>query len=113
VGEDHRRGIVGQGLLHHDPRMHAGTVNGALEQHLEGDEPVTVGQECGGEVFVFLLGQPQEGQLLGSLGRGQGLTADIGGVSLQDADRAANSSQFVGCHGHAPAWWMTPRREAA
>ena len=42
MGEDQRRGVVEHGLSHHLPWVHAGAVEGAPEQLLEGDQAVPV-----------------------------------------------------------------------
>ena len=42
VRKDHRRGVVPQRLPQHLARMHAGAVDRAAEELLEGDQPVAV-----------------------------------------------------------------------
>jgi hypothetical protein len=42
MGEDHRRRVVQQYLSQHLARMHAGAVDRAAEQLLEGNEPMAV-----------------------------------------------------------------------
>ena len=40
--KDYSGGIHLHGLLHHDPRVNRGAIDGALEQLTHNDDPVTV-----------------------------------------------------------------------
>ena len=63
MGEDQRRGVVQQRLAQHFARMHAGAVDGAAEQLLERDQPVTVVEVQAAEHLVGAVAQlrQQEG----------------------------------------------------
>ncbi|MNP32050.1 hypothetical protein D3C76_1252070 [compost metagenome] len=57
MGEDQRRRVVRQGALDHLARVDAGAVDGAVEQHLEGQHPVPAVEEQAGEHLVRLVAQ--------------------------------------------------------
>src|SRR5215469_17431253 len=57
VGEDHRRRVVQQYLPQHLARVHAGAVDRAAEELLEGNEPMAVIEIEAAEYFVGAITQ--------------------------------------------------------
>ncbi len=57
VGEDHRRRVLRQGTLDHLPRVDAGAIDGAVEQHFEGQDPVLGVEKQAAEQLVRFVAQ--------------------------------------------------------
>ncbi len=105
VTEDDGGGIVIQAALDHFPWMHLGTIDGASEQFLEGDRPVSGIQEQAGE---HLVGEPTQTVaeiITGALGIGQWFAAlqgfaQVAGGQFQrglQATGAGRSESGFGC----------------
>ncbi len=60
VSEDHRCGIAAERLLDDFARMHAGAVDGAAKQLVEGDQAVAVVQVQAAEQLMGLVPQPAD-----------------------------------------------------
>ena len=63
--------------MHHHPRVHRRAVDGALEQLLEGDNPVPVVEEGAGEHLEFALADLQAQVGPRGLRAGQGLAPAV------------------------------------
>ena len=66
VREDHRGGVVRQATPHDFARMHAGAVDRAAEQFLEGDHAMAVVEEQAGEHLVRIARARRDLQVVGA-----------------------------------------------
>jgi len=81
VDQNYGGGIPGQCLAHHFSRMHAGPIDRAAEQLLEGDQVVTVVQVQAAEELVGLIAQPRH-QIAADSGRGIEQRSDSEGLAI-------------------------------
>ncbi len=64
VVEDDGGGVVGrEGVLHHDARMHRGSIDGAPEQLFNGDDAMTVVEEDATENLVGFFARVTSGEV--------------------------------------------------
>ena len=88
VCQDHRGGVIGQAALHHFPRIDRGAVDGALEQFVEPQDVMLVGQEDATEDLALAIAEAGAQVFPGGLGTAQYVAVLYFGVQLAVAEFA-------------------------
>ena len=88
VGQDHRGGVIGQAAFHHFPRIDRGAVDGALEQFVEPQDVMLVGQEDATEDLALAIAEAGVQVFPGGLGTAQYVAVLHFGVQLAVAEFA-------------------------